>query len=61
MLRLNITSFNPHNSLGKQEQPCYLFNKAGGKLKLKVFTQLSQNSIVCGNQNHGLKPGLADF
>lgn len=38
-----------------------LFNKAGEKSKLKVFKQLSQNNIVCGNRNHGLKPGPADF
>lgn len=30
-------------------------------MKLKVLKQLSQNSIVCGNQNQSLKPELADF
>lgn len=59
MLHVNMTSFNPHNSLERWEQVCHFTKEE--KMKLKVFKQLSQNSIVCGDQDPDLEPGPTDF
>lgn len=59
MLHVNIISFNPCNSLERQERLCHFTKEE--KMKLKVFKQLSQNSIVHENQNQDLKPRLPDL
>lgn len=59
MLHVNMTSFNPPNSLERREQVCHFTKEE--KMKLKVFKPLSQNSIVCGDQDQDLEPGLTDF